>query len=87
MSDKRKKMKPNFQINDLVRRADLRKTFSKSVTTNWSYKLCKITQVVNDTIPTYKIDKLPKRYNEALLKKSELSMKENKDKMKALHLN
>ena len=37
--DKRKKIKPKFQINDLVRTADLRKTFSKGDTTNWSYKL------------------------------------------------
>ena len=35
--DKRKKIKPKFQINDLVRTADLRKTFSKGDTTNWSY--------------------------------------------------
>ena len=37
--DKRKKVKPKFQINDLVRTADLKKTFSKSDTTIWSYKL------------------------------------------------
>ena len=34
--DKRKKIKPKFQINDLVRTADLKKTFSKGDTTNWS---------------------------------------------------
>ena len=49
--DKRKKVKPKFQINDLVRTADLKKTFSKSDTTNWSYKLYKITEFINDTIP------------------------------------
>ena len=37
--DKRNKIKPKFQINDLVRVAALRKTFSKADTTNWSYKL------------------------------------------------
>ena len=37
--DKRRKIKPKFQIKDLVRNADLKKTFSKSDTTNWSYKL------------------------------------------------
>ena len=37
--DKRKKVTPKFQINDLVRTADLKKTFSKSDTTNWSYML------------------------------------------------
>ena len=37
--DKRKKIKPKFQINNLVRTADLKRTFSKGDTTNWSYKL------------------------------------------------
>ena len=37
--DKRKKIKPKFQLNDLVRTADLKKTFSKGDTTNWSCKL------------------------------------------------
>ena len=42
--DKRNKIKPKFQINDLVRTADLEKTFSKGDTTNWPYKLYKITE-------------------------------------------
>ena len=37
--EKRKKTKPKYEIGDLVRTADLKKTFSKSDTTNWSYKL------------------------------------------------
>ena len=56
--DKCKKVTPKFQLNDLVRTADLKKTFSKSDTTNWSYKLYKITELINDTIPVYKIDNL-----------------------------
>ena len=50
--DKRNKIKPKFQINDLVRTADLKKTFSKGDTTNWSYKLYKITEIISDTIPS-----------------------------------
>ena len=84
--DKRKKVNPKFQINDLVRTADLKKTFSKGDTTNWSYKLYKITEIINDTIPSYKIDNLKERYNESLLKKTELTLKENKDVMKKLNL-
>ena len=84
--DKRKKVKPKFQMNDLVRTADLKKTFSKGDTTNWSYKLYKITEIINDTIPSYKIDKLSDRYNESLLKKTELTMKENKDVIKKLSI-
>ena len=85
--DKRKKVTPKFQVNDLVRTADLKRTFSKGDTTNWSYKLYKITEIVNDTIPSYKIDNLKERYNESLLKKTELTMKENSTVMKKLNLN
>ena len=34
--DKRKKIKPKYEMGDLVRTADLKKTFSKGDTTNWS---------------------------------------------------
>ena len=84
--DKRKKITPKFQINDLVRVADLKKTFSKGDTTNWSYKLYKITEIINDTIPAYKIDNLPERYNESLLKKTDLTLKENNSVMKKLKI-
>ena len=48
-----------FNIHHLFRRADLRRTFSKGDTTNWSYKLYEITEVINDTIPSYRTDELP----------------------------
>ena len=83
-SDKRKKIKPKFQVNDLVRTAELRKTFSKGVTTNWSYKLYKITEIINDTISSYHLDNLAERYNNALLKKTELTLKEYNNVMKKL---
>ena len=84
--DKRKKIKPKYEIGNLVRTADLKKTFSKGDTPNWSYKLYKITEIIKDTIPSYHIDNLPERYNESLLKKTELTMKENKDVMKKLSI-
>ena len=84
--DKRKKIKPKYEIGDLVRTADLKKTFSKGDTTNWSYKLYKITEIINDTIPSYHIDNLKERYNESLLKKTELTLKENNTVMKKLNL-
>ena len=65
----------------------LKKTFSKGDTTNWSYILYKITEIIIDTIPSYRLDNLPERYNEAFLKKTELTMKENKDVMQALNVN
>ena len=84
--DKRNKIKPKFQLNEFVRVADLKKTFSKGDTTNWSYKLYKITELAKDTIPTYRLDNLPERYNEALLKKTQLSLKENIAVMKKLNI-
>ena len=84
--DKRKKVKPKYEIGDLVRTADLKRTFSKGDTTNWSYKLYKITEIVNDTIASYKINNLSERYNESLLKKTELSLKENNAVMKKLNI-
>ena len=85
--DKRKKIKPKYEIGDLVRTADLRRTFSKGDTTNWSYKLYKITEIIKDTIPSYHIDNLKERYNQSLLKKTDLTMKENNAVMKKLNLN
>ena len=84
--DKRKKIKPKFETGDLVRTADLKKTFSKGDTTNWSYKLYKITEIINDTIPSYHIHNLKERYNESFLKKTELTMKENDNVMKKLNI-
>ena len=84
--DKSNKIKPKFQVNDLVRTADLKKTFSKSDTTNWSFKLYKISGIINDTMPSYKIANLKERYKESLIKKTELTMKENEDVMKKLNI-
>ena len=84
--DKRMKIKPKFQVNDLVRVADLKKTFSKSDTTNWSQNTYKIAEINNDKIPSYRIDNLLERYNEAVLKRTKLTLKENKDKLKKLNI-
>ena len=85
--DKPQKVKPKFQVDDFFRVANLKKTFSKSDTTNWSYKLYRITEIINDTRLTDHIDYLPDRCNEALLKKTELTMKKNNSVMKKLNLN
>ena len=84
--DKRKKITPKFQLKDLVRTTDLKKTFSKGDTTNWSYKMYKNSEIINDTIPSYRLDNLKERYNESLLKKTELSMKEKNNVVKKLNL-
>ena len=43
--------------------------------------------MVNDTIPNYKIEHLAERFDEAILKKTELTMKEEDSKMKKLNSN
>ena len=84
--DKRKKIKQKLEISDLVRTADLKKTFSESDSTIWSYKLYKIREKNDDTIPSYRLDNLPQGYNEALLKKTELTKKDNDNFIKKLNL-
>ena len=74
-------------MNDLVRTADLKKAFSKLDMTNCSQNIYKITAIINDTMPSYKIDNLRERYNETLLKKTELLLEENDSVMKKLNLN
>ena len=85
--DKRNKIKPKYKIGDIVRTADLKRTFSKRDTNNWSYNLYTVTEISNDTVPSYRIDNLQERYNEALLKKIELTTKENDTVMKKLNIN
>ena len=42
---------------------------------------------MNDTIPSHGNDKLKERYNETILKKTNLTFKENKEILKKNHLN
>ena len=86
LSDKRKKIKPKYKIHNLVRTAVLTKMFSTGDSTNWSYRLYEITEIVNDTLPSLKIDQPPERYNEAPLKKTQLTLKENDSVMKKLNI-
>ena len=65
--DKRIKRKPKHKVGDFVRTADKRSIFSIGDSTNWSYKLYRITEIIDDNIPSYHIDFLPERYNEASL--------------------
>ena len=46
----------------------------------------KIIEVIKDTIPSYETEILPESYNESLLKKTDLTRKENKDVMKKLKI-
>ena len=42
---------PKFKLGQLVPTADIKKVFSKGDSTNYSYKLYTVTEVIHDTIP------------------------------------
>ena len=84
--DDRQKQRPKFKLRDLVRTADIKRVFSKGDSTNYSYKLYTIKEIVQDTIFTYRIDYLPERYNDYLLLPTKLSLEENNQVMKELNL-
>ena len=86
LKDDRDKQLPKYKLGQLVRTADIKRVFSKGDSTNWSYKLYTITEVIHDTIPSYRIDYLPERYNENLLLPSKLSLEQNNQVMKELNL-
>ena len=86
LRDDRVKQQPKFKLGQLVRTADIKRVFSKGDSTNYSYKLYTITEVIHDTIPSYRIDYLPERYNENLLLATKLSLDGNNKVMKKLNL-
>ena len=75
-----------YKPGQLVRTADIKRVFSKGDSTNWSYKIYTVTEIIHDTNPSYRIDYLPKRYNENLLLPTKLSLEQNNQVMKKLNL-
>ena len=86
LKDNRKIQKPKYKLGQLVRTADIKRVFSKGDSTNLSYKLYTITEVIHDNIPSYRIDYLPERYNQNLLIPTKLFLEENNKVMKELDL-
>ena len=86
LKDDREKQKPKYKLGQLVRTADIKRVFSKGDSTNYSYKLYTITEVIHDTIPSYRLDYLPERYNQNLLLPSKLYLEQNNQVMKELNL-
>ena len=80
----KRKRNPKYKVGDYVRTADRGSNFCKNDSTNWSYKLYPITEVIDDTIPSYHIEYLPERYNVALLKKSKLTLDKNESVIKKI---
>ena len=53
LQDKRRKLNPKYKLGQLVRTTDIKRVFSKGDSTNYSYKLYTITEIIHDTIPSY----------------------------------
>ena len=86
LQDDRQNQTPKYKLGQLFRTADIKRVFSKGDSTNYSYKLYTITEVIHDTIPSYRINYLPERYNENLLLPTKLSLEQNNQNMKELNL-
>ena len=86
LRDDRVKRQPKYKLGQLVRTADIKRVFSKGDSTNYSYKLYTITEVIHDAIPSYRMDYLPERYNQNLLLPTKLTLDENNQVMKELIL-
>ena len=86
LQDRRVKQQPKFKLGQLVRTADIKRVFSKGDSTKHSYKLYTITEVIHDTVPSYRVNYLPERYNQNPLLPIKLSLDENNQVMKELNL-
>ena len=86
LQDRRVRQQPKNKLGQLVRTADIKRVFNKGDSTNWSYKLYTITEVIYDTIATYRINYLPEIYNEKLLRPTNLTLDENNQVLKKLNL-
>ena len=56
LQDKGQKHKPKFKLGQLVPTTDIRIVFEKGDTTKWSYKIYTITEVIHDTVASYRIN-------------------------------
>ena len=86
LKENREVQKPKRKPGQLVRTVDIKRVFSKGDGTNYSYKLYTITENIHDTIPSYRINFSPERYEEHLLRPTKLNLEENNQVMKKLNL-
>ena len=86
LKDDREVLKPKINLGQLVGTADIKQVFSKGDGTNWTYKLYPKTEVIMTTIPSYRLNYLPERYNENLILPTKLSLEQNNQVMKELNL-
>ena len=85
LQDRKVRQKPKFNLRQIVRTADIKRVFSEGDSKNYSYKVYTINEVIHDTIPSYRNDYLPDRYNENLLLPTKLTLEQNNHVMKELN--
>ena len=73
----------NLKVGDQIRQTHSR---FRNMDHFEAYINSSITHIIHDTIPTYRINYLPGRYNENLLLQTKLSLEENNRNMKKLNL-
>ena len=86
LRDDREVQTPKYKLGHLVRTADIKTVFSKGDSRNWSCKKYTVTEVIHDTIPSYRINYMPERYNENLLLPTKLYLEQNNKVIKELNL-
>ena len=79
-----KNHKPKIKLGDLYRNSDFRSVFIKGDNTNYCKEITTIKEVIYDTIPNYKKNNSPDRYNENLLRPTKLTLDQNNQVMKKL---
>ena len=86
LKDNREVRKPKFNLGQLVRTADIKRVFSTGDSTDFSYELYTITEVIHVTTASYRLNYLPERYNQNLLLPTKLTLDENNKIMNELNL-
>ena len=77
MKDKREKNKRKLKSKQRDRSSDNKEIFSKVDSTNWIYNFHTITEVIHDTISSFRINCVSERYNQNLLQPKKISLGEN----------
>ena len=77
LQDRIDRQKSKSRLGQLVSTADIKRFSSKGDSTNFSYSFYIITEVIYDTIPSYRINFSPERYNEILLRSTKISLDQN----------
>ena len=86
LQDRTDRQQPNFKLGQLNLTAGIERVFSKGDSTNWSYISYTKNQILFDTIPSFRINYLPEKYNENPLKSTNITLDENNQVMKKLNL-